>query len=157
MNGIKLIFFESKSSYYINIDKIIGDQPRVKQDVLTTLVVFTQKDKIVNEDIFEVIYSDYYDIGLPPLFQFSPRKTVDINFFLSKEKLKKYNYKGNLDDFGDSANVLYYEMTPQNDQLRAYCQTFYLRTAGSRVEEMQCVLGFTNLSQVVLFNPKIHK
>lgn len=48
------LFFESKSSYYINIDKIIGDQPRVKQDVLTILVVFTKEDKIVNEDILKL-------------------------------------------------------------------------------------------------------
>lgn len=53
--------------------------------------------------------------------------------------------------------VLYYEMTPQNDQLYAGCETFYLRVAGSKVEERQCRLGFTNLSQVILFNPKINK
>lgn len=82
---------------------------------------------------------------------------MDINFFVGKEQLKKLKYTGNLNDFGDSVDALYYEITPQNDQLRASCRTFYLRAAGSKVDEKQCGLSFTNLNQVVLFNPKYIK
>lgn len=48
-------------------------------------------------------------------------------------------------------------MTPQNDQLRAGCEKFYLYATGGKIEEKRCRLSFANLNQIVLFNPKTHK
>lgn len=36
------------------------------------------------------------------------------------------NYSGNIDDFVNLVGAVYYEMAPQNDQLRAGCEKFYL-------------------------------
>lgn len=153
----KAYFFSHESAFDIDIRKIIPERLNVEWGV-DTLVVFTQKGKVVAKELFPVIYDSYYDIRFPPLFQIFPRKSVDINFLLNKSQLKELNYLGNIDDFMDLIGIEYYEMTPQNDQLYAGCATLYLpAAAGSKVEEKQCRLGFTNLNQVVLFNPKTHK
>ncbi|CAI3929803.1 unnamed protein product [Commensalibacter communis] len=136
---------------------MIGNQTQLKQDVTTTLVVFTRNGKIVKEEIFEVIYSDYYELRLAPLFQFSPRESIGINFVFRKSRLKESNYLGNIDDFVDLVGVEYYEITPQNDFPRAGCETFYLRATGREVSVSQYRLSLKNLNQVVLFNPKTHK
>lgn len=154
----KAYFFSPESPYSFNIDKVVGTLIKLKQQGKEdALVVFIRNGKIVQEEIFEIINSDYYELRLPPLLQFFTRESVGINFVFRKSRLKELNYSGNIDDFVDLVGVEYYEITPQNDLLRAGCETFYLRATASKIEEKQCGLGFTNLNQVVLFNPKTHK
>ncbi|EHD14709.1 hypothetical protein CIN_06410 [Commensalibacter intestini A911] len=153
----KAYFFPYTMKDSLKVNEIVKGQTKLEQDVLTTRGVFTKNGKIVREGIFEVVYSDYYDLRFVPLFQIFPHESLDINFYLDKMQLKGMNYTGDINDFGDSMGIEYYEITPQNDQLHAGCTTFYLRAAGSKVLENQCALSLTNLNQVVLFNPKTHK
>lgn len=153
----KAYFFSHESAFDIDISKIIKEPLNIQWGV-DTLLVFTYKGKIIKKELFPVIDDSYYDIRFPPLFQIFSSKSVDVNFLLNKSDLKEMNYSGNIDDFVDLIGIEYYEMTPQNDQLYAGCTTLDLRAAaGSTVQEKQCGFSFTNLNQVVLFNPKTHK
>ncbi|CAI3932659.1 unnamed protein product [Commensalibacter communis] len=153
----KAYFFSHESAFDVDISKIIKEPLNIQWGV-DTLVIFTLKGKVIEKELFPVIDDSYYDIRFPPLFQIFPSKSVDINFLLNKSDLIMLNYSGNIDDFVDLIGIEYYEMTPQNDQLYAGCATLDLpAAAGSKVEEKQCGFSFTNLNQVVLFNPKTHK
>lgn len=86
-----------------------------------------------------------------PLFPWDlPYINVDINFFTDKLTLKRLNYSGNLDDFLLSVGIKYYKLTPQTDRLFARCGIYSI----SHISYKQCGLGFTNLNQLELFNPK---
>ncbi|OUI78999.1 hypothetical protein HK18_06355 [Commensalibacter intestini] len=153
----KAYFFSPQSRFSINIDQVIGGATKEEQKgKRETLVVFTLNGKVVQEEIFDVIVDD--DLRLPPLIQFSPHKSVDINFFLGKNELKNMNYSGDISDFYDLIYIEYYKMTPQNDQLNARCATIrFTLAAGSNIKEKQCWLSFANLSQIMFLNPKTYK
>jgi len=127
------------------IQKIIEIQGNFRPQGVTSLF-FLKNGKLVKYEQFSVVE----DYGMA-LFPWSlPYINVSINSFTDKLTLKRLNYSGNLDDFLLSVGVSYYKLTPQTDQLFARC----VMNSISHISYKQCGLGFTNLDQVRLFNPK---
>lgn len=111
-----------------------------------TNLFFLENNKLVKHEQFSVVE----DYGMA-LFPWSlPYINVFIIFLTDKYTLERLNYSGNLDDFIELIGIKYYKITPKNDRLFAKCGMVSIRN----ISYKQCGLGFANLDQVGLLNPK---
>lgn len=159
----KAYFFAYNSGYgYQKMQNITDDLKATRKR--ENLVLFTLKGKIVKYSFFETI--DFHFFLEHSFFSsvFFSFPSFNINFGTNKDELRKLHYLGNIDDFDnpyDYVGIKYYELTSNNDWLRAGCfiEDYSGLDFGITNSDAvkQCGFSFARLDQIHLFNPKIDK
>lgn len=169
----KAYFFAYNSDYgyqkILNINNITG----ITDDLKATgkrenLVLFTLEGKMVKYSFFETMDVENFNRRNFFFSMFFSEPSFHINFETNIDKLRQLHYSGNIDDFDnpyDYVGIKYYELTPENDLLRARCfyEDYSIDSFQNNYQEScqevvkQCGFSFTHLDQIHLFNPKIDK